>query len=320
MTAKGVAWFVAFGVASGLATPAARADSTGALIAGLHAYNEGEMDRAELQLRRALKGLKRARDRGVAWLYVGLVHAARNQLDAARVAFRRALEEDPEAAPEPERTPPVVLAQLQAARREVTGVLEVRANEPARVRVDGVDRGVVPLRVPLPVGRHDVALTTPSGATLFESRGVLVHPRHVARVEARLPPPPREVAVAPTPPGVATVAVPAAPRWWQRRRPWGYVSLGLAGVTTAIAAGFGVSARTDLSALRAAIASGVLSRPQYDAQLGSIARRTDAANVLFAVAGAAALTGLVLVLVGDRDAPRVSVSPAGAGLLVGGRF
>src|SRR5437867_3642189 len=66
------------------------------LVAGIHAYNEGETDKAEGLLRSALKTLRGARDRGLAWFYVGLSQAARDDLRGARASLVRAMSEDPE--------------------------------------------------------------------------------------------------------------------------------------------------------------------------------------------------------------------------------
>ena len=126
------------------------------------------------------------------------------------------------------------------------------------------------------------------------------------------------------PDGVIEVGlgVPAPLRsWYARRRPWGYVSLAVAGAAGIAGILLGKFAKDDADELLRLRNAGMLRFDQYQALQRSADHGALAANVFFGVAGAAAITGLVLVLTDPKsEAPRTSwrivPMPLGASLAV----
>ncbi len=83
---------------------------------------------------------------------------------AARAALRQALEQDAEVALEPSRVSPHLIDLLASVRKDVLGELRVSTTPPgAEVRIDGQPLGPAPLRMAIPVGRHEVSVRTDAG-------------------------------------------------------------------------------------------------------------------------------------------------------------
>jgi len=97
---------------------------------------------------------------------LGLVAARAGLDELAAAAFRRAVALEPGRALLAAEAPPQVVERYEAARAELAsapqGVLRVQANVPsARVLLDDSPRGVAPLAVRAPVGRHALRVEAP---------------------------------------------------------------------------------------------------------------------------------------------------------------
>jgi hypothetical protein len=130
----------------------------------------------------------------------------------------------------------------------------------------------------------------------------------------------REVAVAPETTLELRVRLTALTPWYGKKRTWGIASLGLSAATTVLALWVGHTAQAHEDELRFVERAGALTERRYRELSSTAASRGRAANVLFGVAGAAAVTGIVLLLF-DRSAPpdrawQIAPGPAGAALAV----
>lgn len=356
----------------------ARADGLSGLLAGIHAYDQGELGRAGKLLRGATRGLTVPRERALAHLYLGLCAAAVKDTRATEAAFREALAADPEVQPPRERVPPPLLALFDALRSGMRGDLRVEATElGAQVFVGALVRGTAPLTLTLPVGRHAVRVVSQDRQREFEGE-VVVRPGSVVALDARLsealgrlalslspvgaevlldgrlvarvPSPPvpvpagsrrfvvrarghvtRSIVLEIPPRQVARLALQLAksPPWWKRRRPWGYIGLGLSAALLGGGLAYGASAASSIDDVKAGLASRTLGRLAYDRIASEVAAQGLRANVLLGLSAAVAAAAIVLVAWGDDErgarlvlAP-VSSGPApvgGAGLALGGRF
>jgi hypothetical protein len=167
----------------------ARADALSDLVAGIKAYDDGEPDRATTLLRRAARSLAAPRDRGLAFLYLGLCAISRKEEAKAAGAFREALTADPEVAPSRERVPPDALALFDRIRAGMAGELVIEATEiGALVLVGDRTRGTAPLRLRSPIGRHTVRVLSQDRLRHFEDRAVIVQPGRQTTITARLTP------------------------------------------------------------------------------------------------------------------------------------
>lgn len=90
--------------------------------------------------------------------YLGACHLGQGDVKEAERAFLVAASYDPNGTPSSRRFSPDVIKAFQKAlksRAENTGMVVIRANEPARLFVDGHDYGAVPQTIKsLPLGRH----------------------------------------------------------------------------------------------------------------------------------------------------------------------
>jgi hypothetical protein len=184
--------------------------------------------------------------------------------------------------------------------------------EPATAQVFAKDKPVQPAgdgTLTLPAGRY--RLTFRAAGRLEASQEIIVEPEKTSMLQLRL-----------------DVAAKEPPRkseggkrpWYKRTRVWGYLALGL-GVGIA-GGGLGMQ----LSALGSEDEAKKVpnSSPAYTQHYNDAYSKQSKALIFFGVAGAAAATGLVLVLLGDKDtAPKRSslrLVPNGAGLSLVARF
>jgi hypothetical protein len=243
-------------------------------------------------------------------------------------------------APEAERE---AVSAAQTELREYVGFLLVESDPAgAAVRVDGENAGTTPFArpVPLDIGRHEVEVSVEG--YVVSSREVVVAPLDTLRVAVTLEPVPDEpvpddpvgVGVAPgTDPTTGTPDEERLDALWFLTTAAVAVAAGIGG---GVAGGMALSQETDLADYRDRCAAGdPTACNDGRAALADYDDTRLAANVLFGVAGAFAVTAVVLAFFTDFDfggdeAPRVDVSagaiagPTGAidgfGLGARGRF
>lgn len=124
-------------------------------------YDEGDFEGAVTALRAAEAESPPGPERARARLFLGLSLAALQQDAEARAAFRRALEDEPDLAPDRRRVPPAVLEMFDAVRAGLQARLVVQTEPGAVVLFDGRPLGPTPFDAPVPIGRHRVEVRTP---------------------------------------------------------------------------------------------------------------------------------------------------------------
>jgi hypothetical protein len=353
--------------------PPAFGDAAGDLERGIKAFDEGDMEKAEPLLRSAVDGLRDPKKRAVGFLYLGLSQASRQAVDTARKSFADAIRADPRIKPDPDRVPPGILKIFESVRGAMTGELRIEAREPnARVSVDGSMRGLAPLTLRLPIGKHRVRVISVDELRQFEEPEVMVSLEKMVTVSARLAARMAQLKVSAVPGGVSVLAngqlVGSAPgvlslpagrhsltfraegyveltrdislepdktasleirltlipqSWYTRRRPWGWVSVGISAGALVTGLVLGKMAQSSESDLRSSERAGTLDYDRLRSLQDSATSNARTANILFGLAGAAAVTGLVLVVVGDgKDNPsatswRVLPLPGGVSIARG---
>ncbi|MCI0572136.1 MAG: PEGA domain-containing protein [Myxococcaceae bacterium] len=163
-------------------------------------------------------------------------------------------------------------ARWEAQRRPQVSVRTEPAG--AAVTVDGVTRGQTPWTAPLEVGAHQLQLAREG--FLSVQRSLDVRAGEPVQLELVLSPMP-----------APTVTRTAHPRVWT------WVALGAAGAAAAGGLTYGLLARNDSRALL----GGTHEQAEATALRDSALARSHTANVLYGVAGAAAVAGGVLFFV-----------------------
>ena len=317
MISSNLARIVAICVSIALQAPggAAAAKSSKQLLAqGAALYHEGRLAPALALLDRALKRQRAeqlnpgarvdARTAGRIQLYRGLCHALSGRQSQARAAFGEALTLHPLLRLPPDRFKPELVQLLEQVRGTMRSTLEVSVKQGrARVLVDGTARGTTPLSLMLPVGRHLVVVVNQRDRETITRKVVLALGR-VTRLELRFKAAPPAAARRPKPrPRPA-----AAPT-----RIWTWVAAGAAAAAVLTGGLVWSSAESDYQDLLVDFA-GLKTAGEHD----TIEQRRDeigdqdvAATVLFCVAGALAVTSVVLFFVEGRPAERKrrSMSP-----------
>jgi hypothetical protein len=161
----------------------------------------------------------------------------------------------------------------------------------------------------LPAGRHELAFR--AFGHVEETREVVVEPEKTITLELSLKP----VAASP--------ARETAAPWYRQRRVWGWISVGLSGATALTGLLVGRAGQSSLDALHAAEQNGTLDYDHYRALADDVDSKGRLANILFGVAGAAAVTGIVLIVIGDEKGPPARswrVLPAPGGIALSRRF
>jgi tetratricopeptide (TPR) repeat protein len=138
-------------------------------IKGIKAYKKGEFEQATRHFKKAIERLERLmikygpsltliRKNVRAYYYLGASRLAEADPDGAAEAFRVAATYDPAGTPSAKRFSPDVIRAFARAKKKISanrGDLIIRTPEPARLFIDGHDRGIVPKTVKnLPLGRH----------------------------------------------------------------------------------------------------------------------------------------------------------------------
>jgi hypothetical protein len=134
----------------------------------------------------------------------------------------------------------------------------------------------------------------------------------------------REIAVDPEEARSLQIALQPAPRaWYKRRRPWGWISLGLSGASLVTAILVGRSAQASNDAITTGQANATLDYDRLRVLSSGAHSDVRTANVFFGIAGAAGVTGVLLVLFegGSEKPPRAwRVLPLPGGVALTRRF
>jgi hypothetical protein len=340
-------------------------DPRDALRAAVRAYEGGDLHKAVPLLRAATRATLAPRERARAWLFLGLTLASLGRPRDARTPFQEALRDDPELRVDPQRVHPAVVDELERVRKTTFGDLHVTSEKGARVIVAGIERGLAPLSLRLPVGRYMMRVVSEDGHRAYSSRppGVLVAARSPTNLLANLEPLFGKLRLESTPAGaeitldqralgrtpIGPIAIAAglhrvaarrsgfraewreilvapetslelrlhlrrAPAWYRTKRALGAIALGLSAAATAAGLWLGHSARAFEEELRFVERAGALSQSRYVELSNGATSRALAANATFGIAGAAAVTGIILLL-WDRASPaksaRLRASPSG---------
>ena len=202
----------------------------------------------------------------------------------------------------------------------VSGTLSVSSTPAgAKVLVDGKRAGTTPLEGhPLPPGRHRVAVQR-EGYRPWR-RQVTVEPDRKISLALEL-----ETAKLPATLPAHRPAEP--PSFWRRERRWTWVAAGTAAAFALAGAGVGLSTLADHDEY-----ANTDDPRRFDELEQTIPSRVTATNVLFGIAGAAALTSVVLLFLegrtptgesGQERAGGLRVTPVAgqlSGVVLGARF
>ncbi|MBI3072859.1 MAG: PEGA domain-containing protein [Deltaproteobacteria bacterium] len=220
-----------------------------ALKNGLTQFARGEWKGAVKTLRALAPRLTDPPKRGVAYLHLGLAQLELKQFRLAEDAFALAVTADPLIDVDPVEHPPRGVALFRATRDRFDALLTVLVDgPPARVFIDGVDRGQSPLSVKVRIGRHRVRAASADGKHEAPEQEVILRVGQAASVSLTLRPRPglstQETSVGlvkstpltidpAIPPTALSPEVPAAKiRVWPPRprktRPWAWALAGTA--------------------------------------------------------------------------------------------
>ncbi len=157
----------------------------------------------------------------------------------------------------------------------------------ATITIDGTARASTPQQRLLRVapGAHEITVTK-EGHDSFSTR-IEVAADQLQRIEASLPIPPPAPAADPTPPS------------WLRRHRGSAIAAGAAAVLSIAGTGVGIWTWRRYADLSPTCAGSSQGCPESD--IDSLERQELATNVLFAAAGVAAATAVVLYLLVERD-------------------
>ena len=197
--------------------------------------------------------------------------------------------------------------QLELTLAPLTGTLQLQSKPPgATIKVDGKPHGKTPLRaLHLAPGEHQLELELAGHKSLTQQVELVAGRQTRLQLElaplARLPRP---------------VLVPVEPQPDRRSgRLWTWIVAGSAVAVAGAGLGLGLWAESGWDDYQEAAGS---DRVRYDQLHDEVPGRATAANVTFAVAGALAITSVVLFFLeapGDKStAARASVSPGGLNL------
>jgi hypothetical protein len=302
-----------------------RADEPGArrmLEQGIAFYNDGRLVEARNALEQALAMTREPHLVSRARLYLGLNAFAENLPARARQHFREALLLDSSLELDRERYKPAVVATFEEVRQASLGLIIVISEAPVSVVwIDGARAGRAPYRGWISPGEHRVEVEDGKQRSLYAAR---------IRVSAGTG---RQINVAA--PSVAAPSEPSRrlPRKDRRasprtRRIWTWVAGGGALAVAAAAIGVGLSAWSDRDEACALMDGRERKCDQRDRLVDSkdagryaalydrFSDKALAANVLWGVAGALAVSSVVLYFV-ERPGSRETNRSSRADLLLG---
>jgi hypothetical protein len=309
-------------IAMALASASARAQSPAEkLERAVAAFNVGEFRRSLELLREVAPNLEGQGSLGRVYLYIGLNHAFLGEEARARRAFARALGYDPGLKVDPDRIKTDVVQLFEEVRRNMRGELTVEARfKGAVVVVDGVRRGRAPRTLRLPLGPHLVEVHDREGRVRHRQRVTVHADRAVAVVVSGRPRPKAETPVFEYRPERETAPAPPdePPR---RRRLWTWVAAGGTVAMATIGVGLWISGSQDYEEY---LETKDLGR--YHELEDSIPKKYIAADVFLGIAGAMAVTTVVLFFLEGRPAARkasaasIELRPLGSGGALSVRF
>ena len=233
---------------------------------------------------------------GQIYLYLGINYAVMGKPDEARKEFSAALGYDPELTLDPQRLKQPIVEMFNKLRRGMSGQLVVGGTVKGVVHLDGKQVGKTPYTCKLPIGRHRVQVFGP-GKQKHSEQAVVYRDRKTL-VTTRFTPPPEPVMPPPPPPPV------------KKGRLWTYVAAGGAVVALGLGIGLGASASSDHSEYEDP-ATGEERGLELEDSIGT---KSTVANVMFGVAGALAVTSVVLFFVEGRGASRERPAATASGL------
>lgn len=301
----------------------AEADEAAVLLdQAIQSFDDAAFGRSRELLLRAQTLARGAAVRGRVSLYLGLNAAVEGSADEARRRFREALTLDPTLRMDPERFKPELVQLFEGVRREAVGRLVVRASGAgAALWLDGERSAPLPATLDVVAGSHVVELRDAAGRTRAQ-RQVVVLGGQTTVVTLQLAP----LVSASSRPVASGARAPA------RRRVWTWVAGGAAVALLGAGLGLGLSARSDheeacdlLSGQDQECADrrrlvDPLDGPRYGELHDAVKRKELAANLCFGVAGALAVTSVVLYFLEGRTEARpaqVTLAPGGLSLSVG---
>lgn len=298
---------------AGTDAPGARSDKTEAqrrLDQGAALYARGDLPGALEQFQRAYAAYPSPK----LWFNIGQVQRDLGQAVDAMEAFERFLAAGSDA---PSEAVDVAHAAVDELRQRLSRLHIDCPTQGARIDLDGVAVGETPLSVDrwLWPGKHVVsamgnaAATTTTEIDLRPGEGQTVVLQWNAQAPPALGSTEGEDRTSPT--RVPSLTSHPRPRGWLGRK-WTWVAGGLAVASAAGAITFGVLMQAKYDQLDKSCGSASATRPGCSpSDIHTLDLRKDTANVLWGVAGAAALTAGVLWFVEGR---RVQVAPmAGSG-------
>jgi tetratricopeptide (TPR) repeat protein len=293
-------------------------DATRLLARGKALFADGDFRRSREALLRAAERANEPELLGQIYLHLGLGHAAENQTDDARKAFRTALTHDPKLHVDPRRHKKAFVELFEEVRRATVGELVVALDPPgdSEVVVDGKTVGRAPFQTRLLAGLHQVEIRSSDGRRL-RTRTVQVNPGQSARlVFLGMQPDRRGAASRPAPPPKPLPLPPAPRRDRPPRRIWTWVAAGGAVASAAIAIGVGVSASQDHDAGCELLADPSLpceerdrllrpeDRSRYLELQDSLETKNLVANIAWGIAAACAVAAPLLYWLEGRAAGR----------------
>jgi hypothetical protein len=267
---------------------------------GIAAFGAGLFDEAirEMRLVSGKPGAPALRAR--AYLYIGLAQVSQGgeKERDADLSFRRALELDPTIVVDAARFPPRLVGAFTRVRQTIRGKLRVLCDGAgAEVEVRGESRGVCGDEFELVIGAHQVRAVQKGEASAW----VPVVVRPFRRNEARVVVPRASAAAAALPtPALQTKPVERETKSsWRRTLAWSLVAAGGAALATGIV--FGVLSRGSIDDFNAKKTAGQTSESDLVVIEGRASTEATVANVFFVASGVAAVSGVVLLLVGDKS-------------------
>ncbi|MBI3073435.1 MAG: tetratricopeptide repeat protein [Deltaproteobacteria bacterium] len=296
------------------AGPARASDAD--LQRGISRYEKSDFDGALEALRRLAGRPGNPATRARAYLYIGLSLAARGGPESSdvRFNFRRALEIDATVSLDPARFPPSLVDAFEDTRKGVRGTLVVecdRANAIVEVAGESKTRCGFPVRVR--VGVHRVLV---SSADVPRQADVVVRANATTTVRVTFGPEPPPSASTKSPDSakphsssvVTTLTVQPEPRGRPVKEIVGIALVAFAGAATAAGAVLGILANESRSDFENRKGTGTLTVSDALALESKTSARATAANILFVSAGATAVGGVVLLLLGKPSPAKHNAS------------
>ena len=253
-------------------------------------YNAGKYAEAALKFREANK----LRPSWKIWFNIGQSEASAKRNGLALEAFERYVNLGGDEVPTDRKT--MVLGEI-ARLQPVVGFVEVAAPEGARLKIDEVSRGTIPLPGPLMVAaavEHEVIVVY--GSETILDRKVMVGGGRTIKISATAPNLSGETD------GLGETQPPPPPQAPTKSKlvPAGWALLGVGVATLAAGAGTGIAALSRSDELDNRCPGNKCSTPDDIEFRDSVDHLAVATDVLLAVGGTAAVTGLVLAIVGKK--------------------